>query len=118
MRVDVLGVLRYRFHRSTEPNGKVEPCVQMVEHSTQEHFRRGREDRLSPIHRKTSKLAGTSKADRKHPPMGSEKGWTQRGEQAAGMQNVRLLSRLNTAQPTLPVVARATVRPCAAAAVY
>lgn len=77
----------YGFHRSTEPKGKVEPGVQMVEHFTQEHFCRGREDLLSHIHRKTSKLAGRSKADRKHPSMGSEKERAHREEQTAVMQN-------------------------------
>lgn len=55
----------YGFHRSTEPKGKVEPGVQMIEHFTQEYFRRGREDLLSHIHRKTSKLAGKVKSEGK-----------------------------------------------------
>ena len=48
----------YGFHRSTEPKGKVEPGVQMVEHFTHEHFRRGEEHLLKNIYRKTSKMAG------------------------------------------------------------
>eukprot|EP00729_Bicosta_minor_P020404 gene20404-27282_t len=52
----------YGFHRSTEPKGKVEPGVQMVEHFTQEYFRRGQEHLLKNIHRKTSKMASKSKA--------------------------------------------------------
>jgi len=48
----------YGFHRSTEPKGKVEPGVQMVEHFTHEHFRRGQEHLLKNIYRKTSKMAG------------------------------------------------------------
>lgn len=51
----------YGFHRSTEPKGKVEPGVQMVEHFTQEYFRRGQEHLLKNIHRKTSKMASKSK---------------------------------------------------------
>jgi len=54
----------YGFHRSTEPKGKVEPGVQMVEHFTQEYFRRGQEHLLKNIHRKTSKMASKSKAGR------------------------------------------------------
>ena len=106
-------VLRYGFHRSTEPKGKVEPGVQMVEHFTQEHFCRGREDLLSHIHRKTSKLAGRPKADRKHPSMGSERERAHREEQTAVMQNVRLLSRSIAAQPSanrMSIVTCATVR--------
>jgi hypothetical protein len=48
----------YGFTRSTEPKGKVEPGVQMVEHFTHEYFRRGEEHLLKYIHRKTSKLGG------------------------------------------------------------
>lgn len=78
----------YGFHRSTEPKGKVEPGVQMVEHFTQEYFRRGREDLLVHIHRKTSKMAGKSKAARAR-----EAGLSadERKERAAREQQMQLM---------------------------
>ena len=44
----------YGFHRSTDPKGKVEPGVLMVEHFTHPSFVRGRQDLLPQIFRKTS----------------------------------------------------------------
>eukprot|EP00730_Choanoeca_flexa_P010163 TRINITY_DN1619_c0_g1_i1.p1 TRINITY_DN1619_c0_g1~~TRINITY_DN1619_c0_g1_i1.p1 ORF type:complete len:327 (+),score=82.28 TRINITY_DN1619_c0_g1_i1:158-1138(+) len=44
----------YGFHRSTNNKGKVSPGVGMIERFSNPHFRRGREDLLVFIHRKSS----------------------------------------------------------------
>lgn len=82
----------YGFHRSTEPKGKVEPGVQMVEHFTQEYFRRGQEHLLKNIHRKTSKMAaGKSKASGRMMKGGAS---SEREESRERDQSARLMSMM------------------------
>jgi len=44
----------YGFHRSTEPKGKVEPGVTLVERFSHPMFVKGREDLIAEIHRKST----------------------------------------------------------------
>ncbi len=54
---------RAGFHRSTEPKGKVEPGVTLIERFSHSMFLKSREDLIQNIHRKTATAAKRIKTE-------------------------------------------------------
>lgn len=60
----------YGFHRSTEPKGKVEPGVTLIERFSHPMFLQNREELIAHIHRKTATATKRIKTEEPDLPMG------------------------------------------------